>query len=584
MADGREDSMNLDLNLGPVSPPSSGIEPSSGGSSLPESRERFQLDDRLRELLGEVLFNRWGRQSGGSSETQAGLGPLSGEPTHSDEVHLVGGSHDQTTSEDPRTSSRQLAPASTGAEQGAGASFEERIQLDESSLLDEPDFTDDSFDHATREIPGNSSRPLGTALLGIEPGSAPSTHEPSHFDGIGLLDEPHLPMDYGPGAGEFARGRMRHLRWEQAQVSSGAQNIDFRSMVDSSDSGTRAGGEDDSGLLPSGEGSAAAEERNNDISKSCENIVPQSEDKAVDKKEDVEKGGSNDGGFFDCNICLDLAREPVVTCCGHLFCWPCIYRWLSLHSDAKECPVCKGEVTLKNVTPIYGRGNSTCEVDEDLGIKIPVRPPARPVESLRQAIQRTASSFPMDDIIRRLDGRYDVTRDLLQQQDIDNGSRDGLERGNFLLNRILTSRGLRREQNMVVPAEVVVDLAQDSVTRPEVSEHRRLSSLIYRRSHPQRVSSSSLSSVMTSGERFLEASGRGTLPARSQEQPPSVDDRDSFSSIAAVIHGESQTLDTAVEIDSMVSLSTSSSRQRNDASRVSIDSEDSRAPRRRRLN
>lgn len=30
--------------------------------------------------------------------------------------------------------------------------------------------------------------------------------------------------------------------------------------------------------------------------------------------------------LFECNICLELARDPVVTLCGHLYCWPCLYR------------------------------------------------------------------------------------------------------------------------------------------------------------------------------------------------------------------------------------------------------------------
>ena len=39
------------------------------------------------------------------------------------------------------------------------------------------------------------------------------------------------------------------------------------------------------------------------------------------------KHGDDDGpGDFDCNVCYDTAREPVVTMCGHLYCWPCLYR------------------------------------------------------------------------------------------------------------------------------------------------------------------------------------------------------------------------------------------------------------------
>ena len=30
---------------------------------------------------------------------------------------------------------------------------------------------------------------------------------------------------------------------------------------------------------------------------------------------------------FDCNICLSTAETPIVTLCGHLFCWHCIHLW-----------------------------------------------------------------------------------------------------------------------------------------------------------------------------------------------------------------------------------------------------------------
>ncbi|KAL9236780.1 hypothetical protein vseg_011410 [Gypsophila vaccaria] len=73
----------------------------------------------------------------------------------------------------------------------------------------------------------------------------------------------------------------------------------------------------------------------------------------------------NVSGCFECNICLDSANDPVVTLCGHLYCWPCIYKWFyiqsaSLPSDEyPQCPVCKAEISHTTVIPLYGRGQST---------------------------------------------------------------------------------------------------------------------------------------------------------------------------------------------------------------------------------
>ena len=58
--------------------------------------------------------------------------------------------------------------------------------------------------------------------------------------------------------------------------------------------------------------------------------------------------------WFDCNICFDQAREPVVTRCGHLYCWSCISEWLK--TGVHECPVCKASTGLSSLIRIYGRG------------------------------------------------------------------------------------------------------------------------------------------------------------------------------------------------------------------------------------
>jgi hypothetical protein len=90
---------------------------------------------------------------------------------------------------------------------------------------------------------------------------------------------------------------------------------------------------------------------------------------------------------FSCNICFDAVAEPVVTRCGHLYCWPCLFRWLepgmlpeerqSLGMsyvynnnnrdviNRRECPVCKSECSLSSLVPVYVRSSIRDDDDDD---------------------------------------------------------------------------------------------------------------------------------------------------------------------------------------------------------------------------
>jgi E3 ubiquitin-protein ligase RNF5 len=65
---------------------------------------------------------------------------------------------------------------------------------------------------------------------------------------------------------------------------------------------------------------------------------------------------SNDQEYsFICNVCLDIPADPIVTQCGHLYCWPCIFRWLNTQHNV--CPVCKAGVSRENIIPIFIKGS-----------------------------------------------------------------------------------------------------------------------------------------------------------------------------------------------------------------------------------
>ncbi|XP_004488451.1 uncharacterized protein [Cicer arietinum] len=105
--------------------------------------------------------------------------------------------------------------------------------------------------------------------------------------------------------------------------------------------------------------------------------------------------------FFDCNICFEKANEPVLTCCGHLFCWECFYNLSYAYSNAKECPVCEGEVVETDIIPVYGNGrvhdNGHLEMNET-GSQVPDRPRAARVESTRQRRRRRRAGSSNHDL------------------------------------------------------------------------------------------------------------------------------------------------------------------------------------------
>lgn len=102
---------------------------------------------------------------------------------------------------------------------------------------------------------------------------------------------------------------------------------------------------------------------------------PETEDPLGSGASGVGEKSSQDGNF-ECNICLDSAKDAVVSYCGHLFCWPCLHQWLETRPNRQVCPVCKAAISKEKVIPLYGRGSSK----QDPRDKLPPRPPGQRTE------------------------------------------------------------------------------------------------------------------------------------------------------------------------------------------------------------
>ncbi|KAK9669927.1 hypothetical protein RND81_13G164500 [Saponaria officinalis] len=117
---------------------------------------------------------------------------------------------------------------------------------------------------------------------------------------------------------------------------------------------------------------------------------------AASSSDGGSNNNNNEAGDFECNICFDLAQDPIVTLCGHLFCWPCLYRWLHYHSQSQECPVCKAIVQENKLVPLYGRGKSTSDprTRPIPGFEVPNRPAGQRPETAPPMAAREQRYLP----------------------------------------------------------------------------------------------------------------------------------------------------------------------------------------------
>uniref|UniRef100_A0A7N2R8G2 E3 ubiquitin-protein ligase RMA n=1 Tax=Quercus lobata TaxID=97700 RepID=A0A7N2R8G2_QUELO len=100
----------------------------------------------------------------------------------------------------------------------------------------------------------------------------------------------------------------------------------------------------------------------------------ESESSSCSKNSTERERASN---LFNCNICWQLAKDPIVTQCGLLYCWPCLYRWLHFHTKFRGCPVCEAIIEEYKLVPLYGigsEGKEAKDLDPNSQKSIPKRP------------------------------------------------------------------------------------------------------------------------------------------------------------------------------------------------------------------
>ena len=106
----------------------------------------------------------------------------------------------------------------------------------------------------------------------------------------------------------------------------------------------------------------------------CKNVGAAAWRAPMDARQASPRGAASTNRY-SCAVCLEAhAIEPVVTACGHLYCWQCLYRWLD--AGHNRCPVCSARVDRNEVTPLYASDERDGELEKLRGR--PASPVPRP--------------------------------------------------------------------------------------------------------------------------------------------------------------------------------------------------------------
>ena len=88
-------------------------------------------------------------------------------------------------------------------------------------------------------------------------------------------------------------------------------------------------------------------------------------------EKEVEKTSSE---ILSCIICLTSpATDPVVTQCGHIFCWECIKNWVN-KCNKMFCPTCKNGIDIEKVISLYSGSSKSTDKPKNQRIEAKANP------------------------------------------------------------------------------------------------------------------------------------------------------------------------------------------------------------------